>query len=245
MVNFLIVGIQRSGTTYIRRCLDSHSMIKCHGEVFQKRYRDPFGYYEYISGSLLRRTGNVLFRGLVVDRYLDYLSSASTEPFVGFKLMRSQVRRIPYRFPMLLGRLKRGDIKVIQIVRRNVLKTHLSRLSTQVSGRYHAKSDVDVTKLMVDTSCLISGLDKIRAENEWWLEFLSGTGSMVVEYENFVADKEAESRRILDFLGISHYEELSSANRKINPDDISELVMNYSEVASMLHDTRLEYCLKY
>jgi LPS sulfotransferase NodH len=244
MVNFLIAGIQRSGTTYIRRCLDSHSMIRCYGEVFLKGYRHPCGYYSYLSASLQRRVGHALYRNAVVNSYLDYLSSVSNEPFTGFKLMRSQVRQVPYRFPMLLSKIKRGDLKVIQIVRHNVLKTYLSRLSTQVSGRYHTRSDVDVAQLMVDTSRLVSELDKIRAENEWWQVMLSGTGFITVKYENFVANKETESRRILDYIGVDRYEELSSANRKINPDDISQLVLNYPELEAVLRKTRYEYCLQ-
>lgn len=245
MVNFLIAGIQRSGTTYIRRCLDSHSMIQCHGEVFLKRYcNNPYGYYEYLSASLQRRIGHILYRSLVVNHYLDYLASVSSKPIVGFKLMHSQLRRIPYEFPMLLRNIHNGDIKVIQIIRRNVLKTYLSRLSTKASGRYHAKSDIDVATLFVDTSRLISELDKIRAENAWWSRLLSGTNYMVVEYESFTANKEAESRRMLDFLGVNRYEVLASTNRKINPDDISQLVTNYSDMEAVLQGTRYECYLQ-
>ena len=244
MVDFIIVGTQRSGTTYIRRCLDSHSMIQCHGEVFEKRYRDPFGYYEYIDDSLPRRIKHLLLRGVAVNDYLDYLSSVSTAPIVGFKLMRSQFRRIPYRFPMLLDQIKAGDIKIIQVIRRNILKTYLSRLSAQVSGRYHAKSDSDVVKLTVNTSHIISELDIIHAENEWWQVMLSGTDFMVVEYENFVVNKDDESRRMLDYIGVERYEELSSANKKINPDDLSQMVLNFPELEAMLQGTRYEYCLQ-
>ena len=134
-------------------------------------------------------------------------------------------------------------IKVIQIIRRNVLKTYLSRLSTQASGRYHAKTDIDVATLFVDTSRLISELDKIRAENALWGRLLSGTNYMVVEYESFVANKEAESRRMLDFLGVNRYEVLTSTNRKINPDDSSLLVTNYSDMEAVLQGTRYEYYL--
>ena len=95
--------------------------------MFLKRYRDPFGYYEYLSASLQRRIGHILYRSLVVNHYLDYLASVSGEPIVGFKLMRSQLRRLPYEFPMLLRKINNGEIKVIQIIRRNVLKTVTTR----------------------------------------------------------------------------------------------------------------------
>lgn len=244
MVDFLIAGIQRSGSTYIRRCLDSHPMIQCYGEVFLSRYRDPCSYSSYISASFERRVGHVLYRAAVVNRYLDYLTDKSVKPIVGFKLMRSQVSLVPYRFPMLLGKIRNGDIKAIQIIRRNVLKTYLSRLSSQASGRYHTRSDVEVAKLAVNTKRLLSRLDEIHAENDWWSRLLSGYDHILVEYEEFVASKENESRRILEYLGVDHYEELTSANRKINPDDLSRLVDNYPELEATLRGTRYEYCLE-
>lgn len=243
MSKYVIVGTQRSGTTYLRHCLNSHPEITCHGEVFQKLYPDNYGYYQYIRTNPVYRVSHYLARSAVVSSYLNKLYSKSRGVNIGFKLMYSQVRFIPYAFPMVIDYLKKNEISIIHVIRRNVLKTHLSRLAAEQRQLYHAKQEQAMEQVHVETKGLLHELRKIEGENAWWREKFSSGRYLDVEYERFILNKDEQSKRMLDFMNVRRFRELTSSNVKINPDDLTLLISNYEDVDKCLADTEFEYCL--
>ena len=244
MTNFIVAGTQRSGTTYIRHCLNSHDNIICHGEVFQKRYKDDDGYYAYLEKSHLRKVRHYLFRRGIVNQYLDQLYEKTGETSVGIKLMHNQIQYIPYAFPMAVSYIKKNNIKVLHVVRRNVLKTHISRVTAMKRNMYHAKQVQQIVKINIDISDLVSQLKKIDYENIAWQNIFGAGDYMRLVYEDFVSCKEVKTKEILDFLEVGTHQQLHSNNVKINPDDMRDLIINYNEMADCLTGTDFEYCLE-
>ena len=91
MIDFLIAGTHRSRTAYIHCCLDSRSVMHCHGEVLPKRHHHRVCYHDCISLSLQQRIDHVLFRSFIVKCYLETITTAGSENVLDFKLIRSQV----------------------------------------------------------------------------------------------------------------------------------------------------------
>ncbi len=244
MKKFVLVGTQRSGTTFIRHCLNSHDDILCHGELFFKNYPDDAGYFHYRKKVDTSGIRHVLFRASMVNTYLDAYYSQPGFQAIGYKLMYSQTRWLPYSFPSALAYIKKNSLSVIHVVRENVLKTHLSREVARKRKVYHAKSKTEIKKIDIDTGNLVAELKKIQAENEWWKRTFSGGDYISVPYESFVSDKEKESRRLLAFLDIDNYQELVSSNVKITSDTLSDVIENYTEVVRCLESTEFAFCLQ-
>lgn len=82
---FVIVGAKRSGTTFLRRSLDDHPDIVCHGEIFAPGA--PTGFSWPASAA---KMPSAEARDADPVAYLDQLLSHHTQGWVGFKLLWGQ-----------------------------------------------------------------------------------------------------------------------------------------------------------
>ena len=243
MKKFVVVGTQRSGTTYIRHCLNSHPEILCDGELFLKKFPHQSGYFQYIKSLPFGRLRHALLRPLLINTFLDRYYQQPGCNAIGFKLMYSEVRWLPYACPHVMSYIKKHEISVIHIIRENILKTLISREVARTQNVYHAKSSIEIKKIRINTNTLLKGLGKIKRENEWWAEQLSGGDYMSVTYEEFVADKDSISKQMLSYLSIDNYHELGSSNVKITSDNLKDVVENYTDIINLLKHTEFSYCL--
>ena len=92
------------------------------------------------------------------------------------------------------------------------------------------KLHVDVRALKKDISRQLRLIDKYRAE-------FADSPYIEVLYESFVQDREQETRRVLQFLGIDEFVSLSTNLVKLNPDSLDQIIENYQEVAQALQGT--------
>lgn len=243
---FLIVGAQRTGTTFIRTSLSSHPDILCHGEVFKlgkksHRHEDTFWHYSRLDFSTRART--LLRPALVTADFLDRLYSERRYAAIGFKLMLSQCRRWPYIWPLL----KERKVKVILVDRRNTLKTLVSRRAASCSGVYHVSETLGTRssvrcwspkKVILELKDLVQDLDSISAEQaEWKSRIGNDLPHLDLVYEDYVADTARGNDAMLDFLNVRHVP-LSSDLQKVNPDDLAQIIGNYEDVAAALQGTR-------
>lgn len=243
MHKFVLAGTQRAGTSLVNSTLNSHSRIRCYGEVFLyakgKGRNMPGSYRRFVESRGWRGwLQHYLNRPASMRRCLDELYALDGFDAVGFKLMLSQA----LRDPAIVDYLVDLDVKVVFLVRWNVLKTHLSRVSAKKRGLYISKEKVNVEKVRIDTKHLLRHLQAIAGEQLLWRRIFSKLRSIEVFYEDVVKDKPAQLARIEQFLGVGH-EELATPVVKINPDDMRQYVENYDEVASCLRGTEFEQYL--
>jgi hypothetical protein len=242
---FVILGIQRTGTTWIRTTLDSHPAILTLGEVFLHSHgRFPFrrkagldvqqNYRSYIEKSARRRVQHWFNRPALVADYLQHLYTQPGYDAIGFKLMRTHCKMFPTVVPYLLDE----KVPAIHVVRRNVLKTLISRESARQRKLFHAKSDVPVKKIKIDVASLLPTLERIAADNQEWETIFRNARYLQVSYESFVSNKELELRRMYEFISVKPDVGVSSNLVKINPDSIKDVVINYDEICRALENTR-------
>jgi hypothetical protein len=247
---FAIVGVQRTGTTWIRTTLNDHPAILALGEVFLYSHgRFPFrrragadvehSYRKFLDDSLARKFRHHAGRAGLVREYLDHLYSRPGFEAIGFKLMRTQCDQ----FPMVVDFLLQEDVRIIHVVRRNVLKTLISRETARQRKLFHAKGSVPVAKITLDIASLRSALDRISDDNAYWTRIFGRSAYLQLSYEGFVTDKNTELHRIYEFLCVVPDHEVSSNLVKINPDDLSEVVSNFPEVRRALNATPYAWCL--
>lgn len=247
---FAIVGVQRTGTTWIRTTLNDHPSILALGEVFLYSHgRFPFrrsagadvaqSYRRFVEASGSRRLRHVFNRTGLVGQYLQEIYSQPGYEAIGFKMMRTQCGP----FPMVIDFLKQEHIHIIHVVRRNVLKTLISRETARQRQLFHAEDSVPVRKVTLDPGSLRPALDRISADNEFWKRTFGRSNYVELVYEDFVADKSVRLQAIYDFLSVTPDHEVSSGLVKINPETLSEVVANFSEVHRALVATPYAWCL--
>lgn len=247
MVKFVIVGVRRTGTTLIRTTLDSHPQVRCHGASFRYGSRScpteganyQTGYQKYVRASLRRRIQDRLIPKCTVERYLENLYSGNACQAVGFKLLENDFHQFPY----IMKYLRRHQIRVIHIVRRNVLKTLISRQVKKVRQFGQSRQAVAITRITLDENKLLKHLERIDRANQKWIRETSGLPYLQISYESYVSDKEEELKRMLTFLDVEYLPNLTSPLTKVNPDDIQQILINYEAVERVLAGSRFEWCL--
>jgi LPS sulfotransferase NodH len=249
MKPFVVLGTQRTGTTLIRTSLDSHSDVRCHGELFvvgrwphrftrERPYTLPDGYWSYRQSSIAARVGSVLTPSREVIRFLDRLYSCDDIAAVGFKLMLTEARR----FPQVVDYLKERKVPAIHILRRNLLETLISRRVARATGVYHrtdgeqpgesARPNVE-PRVRFDASQLARAIQALSNEDQAWQDLIYGHIPVHrVHYEDFVLAGQVESDKMLRFLGVEPHP-LSSPLRKVVTSDWRRLVAD----PQMVEDT--------
>ena len=248
---FVVVGTQRTGTTLVRTALDAHGSIRCIGEAFLiRRGRFPFwrrtgttitgGYRQFIDASTAHAIGHLVWRRNTVIRFLDHLYGAIDVSAVGFKLMYGQIRK----FPEVLDYLMARDVRVLHVVRTNVLKTHISRVSAQNRRLYHTTRSVQAERLTISPKHLVGHLRRISEESAKLGRIFNRSQYLTLAYEDFVSHQPAQNARICAFLNVEPDPTMSSTLVKINPDRLCDLLENYDEIEAALAGTEYEWCLE-
>jgi hypothetical protein len=84
-----------------------------------------------------------------------------------------------------------------------------------------------------------AGVDRIRRLEEEAMNRFSSTPLREVHYEDLVSSPDSEFRRITDFLAISSAEPTSRTLRQ-NPEPLSQLLRNYTELQAAFRDSPLQ-----
>lgn len=132
-VRFLIIGLPRSGTTYLMSLLNSHPQITCAGEIF-----NPYGIvgvgedYTDDQRTLGERDRAPRFFS---KRYFDELAQSESRA-VGYKYM------IGHNIRVLTDLPEQPDLKLIYIHRRNKLAQVSSLIKADKTQRW-AQENVD------------------------------------------------------------------------------------------------------
>jgi len=223
---FIVIGTQRSGTTYLGDLLSSHQQIHMGQELFKVEKNkinvddDNYGYF---------------LKEKSVDQFLDdfYEKRLANNNAAGFKIMLNHMER----FPEVLEYIHKKKIKCIYLERANQLKIALSRLKARKTQVYHSTEQIKHQSLKIDPDSLLTELHAIRQSVEKLRQISKQTGCYELTYESLVKDKNNEMKHLLKYLDISYTGELDSSLKKISSDIVSDIVSNYDEIREMLSDT--------
>lgn len=252
MTKFVILGMQRTGTSWIETLLDSHPNIRCLGEIFYfSKGRFPFikprgrrtelSYRRYIEYSLNRKVCHYIAKAKMVNNCLDQLYDVPNYSAIGFKLMYDQARQ----FPMIIDYFRKQNVKIIHVVRNNVLKTLVSLVASKKRRLVHTTENVRADKVYLHITLLFWRLKKIDKQNKFWINYFADyeANYFKIEYEELLRNFENEQEKLLRFFGIGFNFKLTSQLKKINPDKIGNILINYGEVKKCLEYSQFGYCL--
>ena len=244
--------------------LDSHEQITCAGEMLHQKLRQcklityhkesSLGYY------LAERPGKrkILKRNKhrVLFEYLDWFyASYDDSSALGFKLMLDDINQ----FPDVVEYLRHQDVKVILLLRRNLVDRLISHalFSTRepphgvtakekvyrLINRYRfARLDAS-GQLILNLNNSMKRLGFYENENAALKHHATQCETEVIYYEDLAGNIDECMRNVFPFLGISATN-LSSSRKKVRTKNISDVVKNFSEFSKRLEGTRFQEFLK-
>ena len=258
-MRFVLLGIQRTGTTLLDTLLRSHPAVVSRGEVFlAAQHRWPalhrikapqrHFYRHVLARSPLDQLRHALpaWRGGLLRRYLEDLhrvefggAGSGTVGAVGFRLMANQAAALPD----VVAWLEDQPVRVVRLRRRNLLKTLISREVHRLRGRSQMRVAEAVPRARLEPSDLVSRLGALAEEDARAAALLPGKAGVELAYEELSTDRRAEARRVFALLGVSPEEAVETPLLKVTPDDLSLALSNHAEVADALAGTPWEWCL--
>lgn len=254
---FVLVTVQRSGSTYLASVLSQVPGVFCADELFiasEGGLKDGF-FYGFWRDCIARDALNLLpSRGrAVVEAYLDAVwASRPGLAAQGFDIKYNQLSQVRG----LKSALRRKGARVLHLIRGNVLKTHVSTelndRQQELGRRSHGTQHVPAVAVELDPARIMDQLaERVRTIEEYREELRARLDVMEVSYEDCVADRDSEygiNPRVLgwicSFLGVEppHCKPRTELV-KTNPSDLRRSIANFDAVRTALAGTVWEHLL--
>jgi hypothetical protein len=231
----------------VTECLTSHPKIECYGAIFLPNIKPgdifvPEGYphiayCDYHETTLGRRLAHKYWRKPLIARFLEefYQTKTDAEAF-GFKLMYPHTEK----FPQIVPWLKANNVKVIHLIRKNMVRTLVSNEVAHARGAAHATQHMGLFTVKMDPQFLLKELKRGDRLIRKYRQVFGGKNYLEITYESFVKNREEESERVLKFLGIEPIMTLTTKLVKQNTYTLRQVLENFDEVAAALKGTPYE-----
>jgi hypothetical protein len=257
VVPFVLWSTWRSGTSWLMERLNKHPAVGTYGEILRVLPPSNPGWSEWPPGAQDRPfyTAYLRERGLVdslvgrqthLFRYLDYIYAPRRNlRVIGFKLMYDQVR--PY--PHVLAYLRSRNVRVVHLIRENLLDLVLSRKANAFRKRANVWSveERELIRPRLDTDTLIAELSRLEWERRVARLVIRLLRLPVTEvsYEGLL-ENEALLDPVLAFLGVRRDPgiDLSPTIVKLAPVSQRDGIANFSDVDQCLRGTRFHAFLR-
>jgi len=239
MTKFVVFTTPRTGSSLLIKTLDTHPEIFCAGELFffkgdiyHTEYRYPFWRFPFSNKiNYIINYPKIFFS---LNSFLNQFYKESSKTGIkskGFKLMHFQT----YYTPGILNYIRKNNIKVIVLIRKNILRNTLSDLRARSTKVYHNSGDtatVTIPMFKVDVHELARKMRQIERFNKQLERSTVNLNRKIVYYEDF-ENWEATVSGILHYLSVTDIP-LRPASRKLNPVKLEDMIENYTEVSSWL-----------
>jgi len=234
MKNFVILSSRRSGSIYLQSLLNSHPEILCGGEIFTKKS-------QFMNDFL--RKNNIQFKDINPEEYIKSFFSRQPKKkinYLGFRLFYNHLRR---ERESIWNTLKNTpDLCLIHLQRKNILKKYLSlNLAIKTSSWSRKKMEPEQEYKPININ-YVECRKYFRREEKNIRNaalFFKNNKMIDVYYEDLAADKNPETDKIQEFLGLEP-ETLSCDFVKQNMQSLSELISNYSDLKEKFENTEWE-----
>jgi len=234
---FVLLAAQRTGSNMLVSVLDSHPQVRCHGELLRKRSNAREGEVGVARQLADRRFRDHAYRQRRPLAFLKAVFALDPEPpFIGFKLMLSQSRRLRRRL------IADESVRKVLLFRENLLAAHSSDLIAAATGQGTAAVGQPLQRAQVAFSPdAFEDFRQRRSRNESRLrEELRASGQTFLELEYLDATTRDGQLRALEFIGADTALPFEAGTQKRNPSDILARFSNPETVAAHLASIGLE-----
>lgn len=236
MTKFIVFTTPRTGSTLLVKSLDTHPDIFCAGEIFllsgtQFHGECSFKFWKFPLPKKAIYLLNFPNMWMNLKSFLNrFFTPKKGEKARGFKLMHFQTAYLPG----IIDYLKKNDVKVILLLRENLLKNTLSDLRARHTGVYHnsGASTEKLPKFKVDVETLGKKMAEIDTFNKQLEHVTADMNRLKVTYEEF-DNWDATMQKVLNFINVSG-KSIAPVSKKLNPDKLEDMIENYDEMKAWL-----------
>lgn len=254
MTRFIIAAKQRSGTHFFRELINQHPAIHAWHELFLDiGWKDPQTFHHFWLRQLEKDAANITFsrRARLVELYYQHIfNSKPDREAVGVDIKYSELERVHHLLPATLGL----RLKVIHIVRRNVLRTFISNFLLN-NANYGLERDRGCIETAGERRVKLAANDNLLYELQWrqsqidqYRDMFKRSDLLELTYEDFFPKGELESDRlrqgvldsVYDFLEIEQQRDFVplTKRRKASPKVLEQLIVNLDEIRGFLAGSR-------
>ncbi|HRH61638.1 MAG TPA: hypothetical protein PL045_13765, partial [Chitinophagaceae bacterium] len=231
----------RAGSTVLVKTLDTHPEIFCAGELFYfgGKIFHPESQYSFWKIPFLNKKLNYVVNYpkilLTLPGFMNqfYANTDVAIKAKGFKLMHFQTLYTPG----ILSYLEKNNVKVMVLIRKNVLRNTLSDLRARETGVYHKEQAKNghIPKFKVNIERLSKKMKEIENFNNQLLAATENMNCKIVHHED-PRNWDAYISDMLQFLEVTDIK-LPAATEKLNPDKLEDMIENYDELYAWLQQS--------
>jgi hypothetical protein len=238
MTKAIILTTQRTGSTFLVECLQSHPQVRCIGEmlagghihvpdlVYKSRYATKA--WRFISSGAWYPT-----------HMMDTFFRTGSEDVKVFKAMYNHINN-----RWTLGYFRdHPEIHVLHLRRHNLLAQYVSKVLLTVKRdkpwQPHATAPVSVARTVIDPAAALAYVREKRAQYDHFERFFARNPRYHLAYEHMIDGqnlREQDANGVCDFLHIER-RPMHSKLIKMNPTYLREMVTNYDELAKAFSAT--------
>lgn len=234
---FMISCPARSGSSMLCSLIHSHPQAICHHEVFAiegrptvmgiyaRKRRDVHGFEQRLRTYRDERPEAFLY---------DIVFNPQGRRCVGFKFKTDEALQPAYRAILDLI-VNDSDIKIIHLVRRNVLDQYISHRVVEQTGKTFVREGShrpEPKPIRIDTDHLVAYVRDVRERQQSAFNVYRQHRAFVIYYEDIIAPGSGALADLQAFLELDH-RQLSTTMTKIIRNS-NDLVSNPGEVQAVL-----------
>jgi LPS sulfotransferase NodH len=236
-VRAILLTTQRTGSTFLIECLNSHPDIEATGELL---IGSPPSYrFQPITKGRLRplaKAWRFMREGAWMPRrHMDRFFNGGQARVRLFKAMYNHVSN-----PITLGYLReRTDIRILHLRRHNLLKMYVSRKLMGSGKRVQSWKPLEAAQVHIDPEEALAAMRSVRSRYQYFEDTFAAHPRLQLVYEDLIAQQSIDpkiTRSICDFLGVQRAV-MKSRLVKMNPEPLVRIVTNFRELASAISRT--------
>jgi len=247
MTQAIILTTQRTGSTFLVTCLESHPEGCCLGELLagSRLFHVPEFLFRFRYGTKVYRflRSGAWHPTRMMRRYLDEGRLGSMNlglrPVMAFKAMYNQIQP-PWTKKFLV---ERKDLRILHLRRNNLLKNYVSSQLLTVkrdnAWKPHTTTAVAAVSMPISVTGALDYMRRSIAEFEAHEIAFKDHPRLTLNYETMIDGpglRADVARDVCRFLGISE-QPMQSKLVKMNPERLQDMVSNYDELASAIAKT--------
>jgi LPS sulfotransferase NodH len=232
---YMITCAARTGSTMLVHLLRSHPEVCSHGEIFSP------GKIEGITGTYLdkRHAGPEFIDRLSAERDRDPIKflykvvlDLQGKKAVCFKLKHDELVLPEYK--VLLDEIVNNrDFRIIHLRRENLLRRYLSHYIanhvTRVTWAIRGQTIPEVQPVVLAPHECQKDFETVLGRERQFAELFADHPSFAISYEEMVTRDTEKIRALLDFVGVSP-RELMTTTRRLGCDDLRQVIANFEEL---------------